>query len=117
MKNTTLTLNVDYADGVAILRPVGRFDAYQVPTINGWLSGHEAELGQARVVVNLQDVQFIDTLALATLVKWMKTMRSRDGDMKLCGLRQPVLKIFALSRLDRAFDLYDSEDAAIRAFG
>ncbi len=66
--------------------------------------------------MNLAGVQFVDSTALATLVQGMKRCRQLKGDLRLCGLQQPVRMIFELTRLDKAFEIFSGEDEAIQAF-
>lgn len=100
---------------VDVLRLNGRFDAYETPEIIKWVE-ENVSLSSAKVVVNLSGVNFIDSSALAVLVKIMKRCREHGGDLKLCNLQQPVLIIFELTRLDKAVEIFKSEEAAIRSF-
>ena len=70
----------------------------------------------AKVVVDLSDVSFLDSTALSTLVQGLKRSRELNGDVRLCGLHQPVRMIFELTRLDKAFEIYISQEDAIEAF-
>lgn len=103
------------ANGIQILELMGRFDAYTAPTARQWLE-KATEEEPARIVVNLEGVQFVDSTALATLVQGMKRCRQLNGDLRLCGLQQPVRMIFELTRLDKAFEIFSGEDEAIQAF-
>ena len=100
---------------IAILKLTGRFDAYEVPAVKEWLKT-AADEPSAQLVVNLAEVHFVDSSALATLVQGMKHCRQHQGDLHLCGLQQPVKIIFELTRLDKAFDIFVSEDDAVSAF-
>lgn len=100
---------------VAILELAGRFDAHMTPPVVAWLEQTAAD-GPAQVVVNLEHVNFIDSTALATLVKGMKRCRQQNGDLRLTGLQQPVRIIFELTRLDKAFDIYQHEHEAVAGF-
>jgi anti-sigma B factor antagonist len=53
---------------------------------------------------------------MATLVQGMKRCREKEGDLRLSELQQPVRMIFELTRLDRAFEIFNSERDAILAF-
>ncbi|MEM7113418.1 MAG: STAS domain-containing protein [Chloroflexota bacterium] len=100
---------------VSVLALTGRFDAYTANKAKDWLE--QATDGQpAHIVVNLEDVTFVDSTALATLVQGMKHSRQKNGDLRLCNLQQKVRIIFELTRLDRAFEIFPGEDEAIRAF-
>lgn len=99
---------------VKVARLQGRFDAYEAPRVEAWLAKSAAQ-PPAELVVNLEGVNFLDSTALATLVRGMKNCRQRGGNLRLCCLQPPVRVIFELTRLDRAFDLYPSEEKALSA--
>lgn len=101
---------------VTVLDLQGRFDLNAIPKV-GDLLDQMTSSGWVKLVINLRQVKFIDSMALATLVRITKRCRQRGGDVRLYGLQQPVRVIFELTRLDRAFDLFDDEEAAIRSFG
>lgn len=100
---------------VRILRPRGRLDTHTAPELKHWLEA-AAHSDPAHLVVNLQDVTFVDSTGLATLVQGMKRTRERNGDLLLCHLQQPVRMIFELTRLDKAFAIYPSETDAVFSF-
>jgi anti-sigma B factor antagonist len=100
---------------VNILELKGRFDAYELKPVQDWIEKN-ATGGKPLLVVNLSGVNFLDSSALAVLVKGMKRTRDKGGDLYLCGLQQPVHIIFELTKLDRAFDIYPNEKEAVSAF-
>jgi anti-sigma B factor antagonist len=51
------------------------------------------------------------------MVRTMKHCRERNGELILCGLRQPVRIIFELTRMDKAFRIFDDIVAARAAVG
>jgi anti-sigma B factor antagonist len=100
---------------VQVLELVGRLDTYTAPPIRQWLE--EATMNEpAQIVVNLENVTFLDSTGLATLVQGMKRCRQRSGDLRLCNLQQPVRLIFELTRLDKAFEIYPGKEEAVQAF-
>lgn len=104
-----------YREGsVDVLVLSGRFDAHASLDAAKWLNDHVVP---GRVAVDLSDVNFIDSSGIGALVLGMKRCRAQGGDVRLFGLRQPVQIIFELTRLDRAFEIYASRDAALAAFG
>jgi anti-sigma B factor antagonist len=68
------------------------------------------------IVVNMQDVSFADSTALSMLVVALKRARERNGDLRLCGLQQPVRMIFELTRLDKVFEILTTEQEAVQAY-
>lgn len=99
-------------NSVEILELSGRFDAYEVPAVVKWFDEHPQV---KNVVVHLGGVGFIDSSGLSTLVKGLKRCRQNGGEMSLSNLQQAVLIIFELTRLDKAFNIYGDEDAAVQS--
>jgi anti-sigma B factor antagonist len=100
---------------VRILELSGRFDSYTAPQVRQWVE-EAADREPAQLVLNLSGVHFVDSTALATLVQGMKRCRQLNGDLRLCCLQQPVRMIFELTRLDKAFEIFASEEAAVQTF-
>jgi anti-sigma B factor antagonist len=98
-------------EGIPVLELSGRFDAHTVSEVNNWIKVKMAD--QPQLVIDLVNVTFVDSAALATLVQGMKQCREHGGDLLLCRLAQPVCIIFELTRLDRAFAIFDSVPAAV----
>lgn len=89
----------------------GRFDAHQVPQvqqeIDAMLAAHVNF-----IILDLTAVNFVDSSALAVMVRGMKHCREKKGELVLCGMRQPVRIIFELTRMDKAFRIFGTEDEA-----
>lgn len=93
----------------------GRFDAHMVGRVQEELESYLKQQ-QSRVVINLEAVKFIDTRALALLVTTMKRCRQGDGDLRLCALKQSVRIIFELTKLEKAFQIFETEAEAVASF-
>jgi anti-sigma B factor antagonist len=106
----------DTNGSVRVLELKGRFDAYEAPPVKEWLNEAATSANPTQVVVNLAQVDFIDSTGLATLVQGMKHCRQQRGDLHLCALQQPIRIIFELTRLDKAFQIFTEEDEAVKAF-
>ena len=106
-----MKLETTTRSGWTVLTPHGRFDAHVTPDVTAWFQNQIA--GDRRwLIVNLSNVHFVDSSALASLVQGMKRARQHEGDLRLCCLQQPVRIIFELTRLDRAFKMFETEEAA-----
>lgn len=102
-------------EDLPVLQLNGRFDAHEVEPVNAWLV-EQTRNGHAEIIVNLKGVNFIDSTALSTLVRGLKNCRERNGDLHICSLQQPVRVIFELTRLDKAFDIFPTEEEAAKGF-
>jgi anti-sigma B factor antagonist len=67
------------------------------------------------VLLDLSEVNFIDSSGLGSLLSCLRTMNAKDGDLRLFGMRKPVQAMFELVRMHRLFAIYDTEDEACAA--
>ena len=65
--------------------------------------------GPARVVLNLEQVDFVDSSGLGAIVASMKQLATGQV-LELAALRGPVDKVFRLTRMDTVFTIHDSVD-------
>ncbi len=64
-----------------------------------------AETGQERVILDLSNVEFIDSSGLGAVVATMKLM-GKDRKLDLAGLTPMVEKVFKLTRMDSVFNIF-----------
>ncbi|MGA7631679.1 MAG: STAS domain-containing protein [Terriglobales bacterium] len=76
-----------------------------------------AEKGKKAVVLNLGEVQYMDSSGVGELVKAHTTTRSRGGQLKLANLNKRVHDLLEMTRLSTIFDIQKDESSAIRSFG
>lgn len=70
------------------------------------------EKGHHRLVLDLSDVDFVDSSGLGALVACLKQIGPL-GTIAIVGTKGVVSKLFTLTKMDRVFPLYDTVDAAI----
>ena len=108
-----LGLVVREQDGWAILTVSGEIDIATAPGLRERLHGLLAD-DKHQLVVDLDDVGFLDSTALGVLVGVLKRARSEGGEVRIVCTQPRVRKVFEITRLDSAFDLFDSVDEAVR---
>ncbi len=72
--------------------------------------------GKTNVVADMTKVKFLDSTVIGLLVWGMKNFREVGGDWRMFGIAGPVLKIFEITHLDRAFRIFHSEAEALESF-
>lgn len=82
----------------------GRFDAHEAPAFREVLDEATAA-GSFSLDVYLTDVEFVDSTALAELIRGMKHCREAGGDLVLRAPSDPVRVILELTKLDAAFTI------------
>ena len=68
-----------------------------------------------RVILNLRDVNYIDSSGVASLVEGLKASRDVGSRLILFGLSPIAHEVLQLSRLLKIFEVYDTEDKALEA--
>ena len=67
------------------------------------------------VVLQLDQLEFVDSSGLGALMRLVQDARSKGGDLKLCGLPPNVRKVLDLTHLSSKFEIYDLVEEAITA--
>jgi len=70
-----------------------------------------------KLLINFQDVSYIDSSGLATLVELLKNIRGYGGMMKLSNLSQKIKSLFEITKLDKLFEILTDEEEAVNSFG
>ncbi len=72
--------------------------------------------GAKRIVLNLGEVNYIDSGGLGTLVALHTTAHNAGGAIKLANLTKRVGDLLQVTKLLTVFEVYNSEYAALEAF-
>jgi len=102
-------------DGITILQPQGRLDAASSKTFKEEVVQRAAK-GAKRLVIDLGQVRFLDSSGLGVLVSCLRQFTASGGDIKICGLRPEIQSLFALTRLNKVFDIFATAEEAVAAF-
>jgi anti-sigma B factor antagonist len=70
---------------------------------------------QLDVVLQLEQVPFIDSSGLGALVRLVSAARDKGGDIKLCAVQERVRKTLEMTNMLSLFETYESEAEAITA--
>ena len=72
--------------------------------------------GQKSILLDLGDVNYIDSSGLGELVSAYTTARNQGATLKLLKLTKKVHDLLQLTKLYTVFDIYDDEATAIGFF-
>ncbi len=73
--------------------------------------------GQKRIVLNLADVNYIDSSGIGELVSGFTTVKNQGGELKLLHLTKKVHELLQITKLYTVFDVHSDEKTAVRSFG
>jgi len=93
----------------------GDIDLYNSPEVRKIVLEELKEKKVPRLVVNLSGVRYIDSSGVASLVEGLKVARTLMSRFILYGLSPAAREVLELSRLIRVFEVYTTEEEAIKA--
>ena len=119
-------MNTFNSDEFAAMRYQGS-DRTQIVTVKGevdlfsarrlrqliWRAKEHEDVDPTRVVVDLSEVEFMDTAGLEVLLEEWNSFRQLDGRMCLVAPEGPITRLLEVSGLGELFDLYAELDAAV----
>ena len=109
-------MKIRKTNGIAIIAP------------HGWMMGgdeteefentirHLFTEGNRRLLVDLADVQMMNSTAIGALTAGRAMYVADGGQIVLCNLDKKIDQIFVITRLAFVFEVYASEKAALEAF-
>lgn len=74
------------------------------------------EGNKKKVVVDLEEVKFINSSGLGMLIGGLTTLRNSGGDMKLARASQKIEDLLKMTKLTTVFDIHQDVNAAVAAF-
>jgi len=109
-----IVVKTDVAPGVVVVQPSGDVDMSRSPELRTAIRAVQ-ERRPPRVIIDLTEVEYMDSSGLATLVEAMRTAKQNNTAMILCGMHDKVRSIFEIARLNQFFKIVDDLDAAVSA--
>jgi anti-sigma B factor antagonist len=114
MKITTTTRQ---ADGVTIVDISGQIVFGEESAALRVLVCDLLGEGHRKILLNLADVNYIDSTGLGYLVSAVASVRKVKGDLKLLKLTDKVHDTLQITKLHTVIDIMDDEVVAIESFG
>jgi anti-sigma B factor antagonist len=72
--------------------------------------------GNKKILLNLRNVDYIDSSGLGELVSAFTSMRSQGGELKLLNLTTRVRALLQVTKLLTVFDITDDEATSVKSF-
>lgn len=105
--------NTDH-DGWIVVAPQGEIDVAAAPRLRERLVELTAS-GTTSLVIDLDNIDFIDSTGLGVLVGALRRSRAANGDVRLVCSNPRILKVFDITGLHKVFVVADTVDDAIAA--
>lgn len=69
--------------------------------------------GNNFVLLNLAQVDFIDSMGLGAIISILKTLELSQGQLAFCEVKPPIFNLFKITRLNQVFKIGKSEKDGI----
>jgi anti-sigma B factor antagonist len=94
-----------------VISPTGRLNMVTAPRLRQAVADVVAG-GDSRVVIDLGDVDFMDSSGLGALVASLKTARGAGGDLRIAAVGTQVRMVLELTGLDAVLHPHDAVETA-----
>ena len=112
MRDVNLKLSTREVGGRTVIAVGGEIDVYTAPKLRDTITELVAA-GTYQLVVDMAEVEFLDSTGLGVLVGGLKKVRAHDGSLELVCNADRLLKIFKITGLAKVFVIHESAEAAL----
>jgi len=109
-----MEIRIRQDNSIYLLYPEGtiNIDAAEIIETTGRLASE----GHAKILCSFKKVDMVDYNGLSIITIAYKNVVNKSGVMKFCDVPIHVKELFKMARLDLVFDIYQTEEEALRAF-
>lgn len=101
--------------GLTILSLEGYLDAHTAPEFENAIQS-EIDSGRFQIIVDCAGLTYISSAGLGVFMGFVEEIRSKKGDIKICGLIPKVLQVFELLGFQQLYHILESRSEAVRKF-
>ncbi len=102
------------AEGIAVLRLSGKLNMVTAPAVRESIASLVGA-GSIRVVVDLAEVDFLDSSGLGALISGLKSTRQAGGDLRIAAPGEQVRLVLRLTNMERILHPHESVESAVAA--
>jgi len=110
-----LKMKTRLVDGVIIIDLMGRLTCGDPQMLLRETVRHYLENGNRKFILNLSDVNFVDSSGLGELIATKNLLTQQEGHVELLGLTRKVRDVLIMTKLVTVFDCFEDESRAISA--
>lgn len=74
------------------------------------------EQPHTKLILNLEDIDFIDSTGFGVFLSIMKTANNKYGYFRICNIHPDVMELFKLLKLQNVFEIYNTLDDCLSSF-
>jgi anti-sigma B factor antagonist len=112
MHHEDLSIHVHVVNGMNVFELTGSMDIATSPTVRAALT-EASERGDHKIIVDLSNVDFLDSTGLGALLGAQKRAKEYDGDVRLVAQEGQILRLLRITGLMKIFSVYPTLEDAV----
>ena len=116
MSQVPRRLEVEENNDVTVVKFLDKkiLDEGNIEQIGKQLFGLVDQGGRRKILLDFVDVEYLSSAALGKLITMEKKVKATSGKLRLCNIRPEIYEVFAITRLNKLFDIHDDEPSAMK---
>jgi len=111
-----MELKTKKSNNVIVIYLAGRLDVHLSADVEKEINKIISDDAASHLLLNLQDVEYMSSSGLRIFVSAMRILKESKRKLFLCNMNSAVKKIFEVVELMDMFDIYETEEEALRSF-
>ncbi len=110
-----LSLATDNTQSTSVMKVKGRVDSDSAPELETALTKLLND-GRNKIVLNLQNVDFLSSAGLRAIVKAYQGAKKSGGDLRLASVSEPIEVILRTVGMMQMLKMYPTDQEAMASF-
>ena len=109
-------LDIEEVGDVTVARFVDKkiLDENNIQMIGNQLFGLIDQDKRKKIVLDFSNVEYLSSAALGKLITMNNKVKTAGGKLRLCSIRPDIYEVFAITRLNKPFDIRETQDQALQ---
>ena len=111
-------LDIEEVGDVTVAKFIDKkiLDETNIQIIGNQLFGLVDEDRRAKIVLDFANVEYLSSAALGKLITLDKKVKAAKGKLRLCSIRPDIYEVFAITKLNKLFDIHENQEKALEGF-
>ncbi len=116
MSTGTRRLDIEEVGDVTVAKFIDKkiLDEGNIQIIGNQLFALIEEDKRQKIVLDFSNVEYLSSAALGKLITMDKKVKAAKGKLRLCAIRADIYEVFAITKLNKLFDMKDTLEAALQ---
>ena len=108
-----MEVNIRKEEKALVVALIGRMDAVSAPDFDTQIE-EQIDKGENNLILDLSGLAYISSAGLRSILTLAKKLRTKEGDLVLCGLQDVVNEVFEVSGFSTIFEICGSLEEAMK---